>query len=205
MGGLGSGRKRRSTGVKATVHEFPDLNISQLNKSGLLQSDRVFTIQFLLSGRQLGRVEIISQVDKLLLKSFFDQTDRIQTVRVSKMPCNFGGERFWLICPMCGTKRANLYYIHEKWQCRICQNLGYQTQKLSPHRRSDYMLEKIRKTKLRIDPGSGVPATRRPDGMHHKTHAKILNQLLGHQQASSKYLKYLRANVISRINEVKDI
>ena len=45
-------------------------------------------------------------------------------IRVSYTPCNYGGERPWLRCPVCLERRARLFY-DDKWRCRECVSVGY--------------------------------------------------------------------------------
>ena len=42
----------------------------------------------------------------------------------------FGGLRYWLLCPRCGRRVGKLYLV-DRWACRRCHNLSYQSQRLS--------------------------------------------------------------------------
>jgi len=42
---------------------------------------------------------------------------------------NYGGKRYWFVCPQCGKKVAFLYFRKE-FLCRHCLNLCYRTQQL---------------------------------------------------------------------------
>ena len=44
----------------------------------------------------------------------------------------FGGFRYWFLCPRCGRRAGKLYHV-ERWACRRCHNLAYQSQRLSKH------------------------------------------------------------------------
>ena len=44
----------------------------------------------------------------------------------------FGGLRYWFLCPRCGRRAGKLYHV-ERWACRRCHNLAYQSQRLSKH------------------------------------------------------------------------
>ena len=44
----------------------------------------------------------------------------------------FGGLRYWFLCPRCGRRVGKLYHV-ERWACRRCLNLAYQSQRLSRH------------------------------------------------------------------------
>lgn len=51
-------------------------------------------------------------------------------------PCNFGGIRYWFICPWynngiyCGRRVGNLYLSGKRFDCRHCNNLSYSTRNL---------------------------------------------------------------------------
>ena len=42
----------------------------------------------------------------------------------------FGGLRYWFLCPRCGRRVGKLYHV-ERWGCRHCHNLAYQSQRRS--------------------------------------------------------------------------
>ncbi|MBX2992122.1 MAG: hypothetical protein KF749_13280 [Bacteroidetes bacterium] len=50
-------------------------------------------------------------------------------VRLEATSTNFGGERFWFMCPRCSRRCAKLYLpsgaIH--FRCRVCYNLTYES------------------------------------------------------------------------------
>ena len=56
-------------------------------------------------------------------------------IELTTTPCNFGGKRFWFICPnkSCGKRVGVLYKppCGEYFTCRHCHNLTYESSKLS--------------------------------------------------------------------------
>ncbi len=48
-------------------------------------------------------------------------------------PCNYGGFRYWFLCPSCFSRRRILYmpYGAKYFSCRICYNLCYESQQES--------------------------------------------------------------------------
>ncbi len=48
-------------------------------------------------------------------------------IKVTTTPCNYGGFRYWFICPQCGKRIGTLYRkpITTMYACRQCQNLTY--------------------------------------------------------------------------------
>jgi hypothetical protein len=48
-------------------------------------------------------------------------------VRVVTTPCNYGGVRYWWLCPHCG-RRCRILYCHGLFVCRQCSGAYYETQ-----------------------------------------------------------------------------
>jgi hypothetical protein len=50
-------------------------------------------------------------------------------VQLARTPCNFGGERYWFLCPLCGRQVANLYLPAggTYFGCRHCYDLTYRS------------------------------------------------------------------------------
>ena len=57
-----------------------------------------------------------------------------QTVQLTTTEPNFGGIRYWLVCPNCGRRAGKLYVTDEmlqmspevrRYECRLCLGLVY--------------------------------------------------------------------------------
>ncbi len=50
-------------------------------------------------------------------------------IRITQVPCRFGGYRLWLICPKCWGRRMILHWIPgcTNYYCRKCLNLTYES------------------------------------------------------------------------------
>lgn len=50
-----------------------------------------------------------------------------QEIGITYTPCNFGGQRFWFVCPQCERRVGVLYKgpISETILCRKCHGLSY--------------------------------------------------------------------------------
>lgn len=57
-----------------------------------------------------------------------------QQVNLTTTLCNYGGCRWWYVCPCCGY-RCRVLYFNEVWQCRRCLNLVYQSSQIT---KTDY-------------------------------------------------------------------
>ena len=69
-----------------------------------------------------------------------------QRVGLTTSPCNYGGVRYWFVCPGC-LRRCGVLYVHEQIACRKCHKLAYESQ-YEPVR--DRMLRKLLKIRKLI-------------------------------------------------------
>ena len=161
MGNWNSG-PRRKHGSKRTVESCHVLSTRTLNREGLFnlgQNERQLTLagadslpEFLVDcvsviGTESGKLSIdydLPGVDGRLGC----------TIRLSSSPCQFGGRRWWIHCPMfgprgwdCGRRAQKLY--RSKWQfgCRQCQDLTYFTTQ-----QSDRAIARMWKHSVDLDP-----------------------------------------------------
>jgi hypothetical protein len=80
------------------------------------------------------------------------------------------GRRGWWGCPGCGRLCAKLY-LHDRFLCRRCAGLHYESQSAAPHRRALLRFQKIR-SRLMDDFGE----LRRPKWMRHTKFAALLGE-----------------------------
>jgi hypothetical protein len=68
-----------------------------------------------------------------------EKTEYDYLIELTSTPCNFGGERWWFVCPLtvngvkC-TRRARIIYLPygaEYFGCRECHRLSYDSRQLS--------------------------------------------------------------------------
>lgn len=52
-------------------------------------------------------------------------------IRLDTTPYNYGGKRYWFLCPVCGKRVGKLYLLPEGryFACRACNNLTYRSSK----------------------------------------------------------------------------
>lgn len=79
------------------------------------------------------------------LRIYYTQTDRHTDeekkfdykIPLTTTPCNYGGNRYWFICPWykngnyCGKRIGTLYKGGDYFACRSCYNLTYSSRNLS--------------------------------------------------------------------------
>ena len=119
---------------KPTVEDFLQLDIPSLKRLGFLTEG--FSSLLVWSNsrtrEETGRIGITCLGDRLRLnyKSKSrgeDWQDIEEYIRLSTTQPNYGGERQWLHCPSCGSRRAILYG-GRYFRCRACHGACYQTQ-----------------------------------------------------------------------------
>ena len=100
-----------------------------------------------------------------------------QVISFDRTPCNFGGNRTWLICPNlnCGRRVAVLYAGGKHFLCRHCSGLVYSSQQES---KQDRLMRKARKIRKRL--GASNDLTRsilfKPKNMHQKTFDRLRHE-----------------------------
>jgi hypothetical protein len=52
----------------------------------------------------------------------------VENANITWVPCNYGGARPQWICPRCNEHVLHLYFACDRFACRHCWRLGYQTQ-----------------------------------------------------------------------------
>ena len=124
MGGFGSGRWADVVNRKIPVELCRCLSIKQLREAGFLHDGRSGEITWVnTAGVEIGRIDLkisSEQHGVLSLECAGQVIDMIQT------PCNYGGFRFWFVCP--GGCRATKLYLPPKakqFGCRKCYDLSW--------------------------------------------------------------------------------
>lgn len=111
-------------------------------------------------------------------------------LKVDKQKCNFGGFRYYFLCPLCTKRMRKLYSYLGFLLCRNCLNLSYQSQKLTPSFRYLRMTDKIEKRLKNM----GGSIQFKPRWMRIETFQKLRN----------KYLKYEQLHEAAAIEEFLD-
>lgn len=115
---------------------------------------------------------IYSEVDKALI---FNTT----LVRLDSKPCNYGGERYWFLCPYCNKRKTALYSVDDTLLCGQCLNMEYNSLNRTKTD-SFYYYEQAKKVAMKIDSnfewngwqGNGAFPDK-PKGMHQVTYNKL--------------------------------
>jgi hypothetical protein len=111
-----------------------------------------------------------------------------EDVGLEPTPCHYGGERLWLTCPGCQSRRRVLFCVHGQFRCRECHNLAYTSTREDPQARSACRIAALHRRlgAARCDL-SAIPP--RPKGMHQPTYDRIAGQLMQEQDRQAGYLQ----------------
>lgn len=91
------------------------------------------------------------------------------SISVEKLPCHFGGERYYFHCPKCDKRMRKLYGHKGIFLCRKCMNLGYYLQRVTPCKRYILMRDKINERLKAI----GASIYEKPKGKQRKLWQKL--------------------------------
>lgn len=105
------------------VEEARPLPINFLRQRGALSAG----ISGTLSWGDGSRAEIRSQQGQLEIVT---PSGRAQQIPLSCRPCRLGGHEQLLICPRCSRARRALYWAARGFECRLCADLRYESQRL---------------------------------------------------------------------------
>jgi len=131
MGGYGSGQWR--TG-KITTEESKRLDIRFMRKQGWLFDGGSGTLSWSIGDKPNGSIGYTINQESIILNydcKLYGETESTaikQTIFFETTACHYGGERQWLLCPHCNSRKEILYLHGMYFTCRHCANLAYQSQ-----------------------------------------------------------------------------
>ena len=103
------------------------------------------------------------------------------SIQLTKTSCNYGGHRYWWLCPKC-YQRTSTLYCAGLYVCRHCIGANYGSQLQQP---IDRLFSRIAAIRARLGWQQGVihGIGTKPKGMHSKTFDRLVNE---HDQLSAK-------------------
>ena len=131
--------------AKTTVEQATQLSIFKLKEFGLLDGFHASTLTWTwrLSSSKNSIGIIVDVRDNPYVKVNYTTTDRSTgektdydyKISLTTTPCNFGGVRYWFICPLsvngvyCGRRVGSLYLASggNYFGCRHCYDLSYES------------------------------------------------------------------------------
>lgn len=127
------------------VEDCLALDANKLAKMGILKSDWISTNIRWGTGANINLAYNGSVLD---LRYNIDGEPNPQSIRVSTEPCHFGGHRYYLHCPGCGSRRYKLHLAHSGFYCRKCYDLPYYSQECGY---LDGLVRKIHKLEAKLE------------------------------------------------------
>ena len=104
---------------KATAEESCDITIFKLKKWGMLAESTNRLVEWFSknTGKKTASVVLVTEMtDEPFMVLIYTRTDRYgnetkhdQVVQLTTTPCNYGGERYWFLCPLCYGRVGALY------------------------------------------------------------------------------------------------
>lgn len=180
MGGFGSGRY----GGRPTADASRKVDLAWMMRSGLavIGRETTGTLRWRCGGDPAGSIcyrALLSEAgNERLVLDYSREVDGerehvLQTVHLTATGQNFGGKRWWMICPHLGHRVAKLYMPPggDRFASRKAWRLGYQSQRISERDRPFEALFRLQK-RLGCEQGWEMPI-RRPRGMHRNTFAAL--------------------------------
>lgn len=88
---------------------------------------------WLVKGEDL-KAEVSVYPDPLCITFNWEEPIQLKcTIFFIQQPCNYGGFRYWLKCPICQQKKGKLYLIGSELKCRLCGDLTYHSSQSRSH------------------------------------------------------------------------
>ncbi len=187
VGGYGSGRYGWSTTDKLN-------SCLKLNLKTILKGYQSGSLSWSRNKKEFASIaysRFLDNPDDMYIRLFYSITPRNQEaisldyqIQVITTPANFGGHRFWFICPVTFKKASVLYSSsrYQKFVSRHAIGLLYESQSENYGNRLITKKEKIEK-KL-----GGENCYKKPKGMHQRTYDKSLNQFFSLEEKINNYM-----------------
>lgn len=101
------------------------LDANRLAELGIFKADWINASLCWESG---ANISLTYDGDAVDLRYSIDGEPHPQTIKVSTVPCHFGGYRYYFYCPGCVSRRYKLHLARSGFYCRECYRLPYYLQ-----------------------------------------------------------------------------
>ena len=187
MGGLGSGRWKDR--ARKTVESYCMLDVNQLSEKGCLRPGWSGACQWI-NGNDMASINLRAEAERLHLSYKVRVRDgrwedMAEVIPIVHLPCRFGGNRPFFICPGPGDgndcrrriTKLQLQLSRRYFLCRRCNQLAYASQFETSWQRA---LRRANKLKQRLGIGVGLaePFLDKPKGMWMRTYSCLLDEIL---------------------------
>lgn len=122
---------------KRLVENSLRLSISRLKKMGILMPGFITSgsLSWSRMNKECASVSYSCKASQNVIELYYktrpsyssgEWEDVNQDIELTTTPCNYGGERYWFICPHCGKRVGTLYNVSRIFLCRDCNDLTYE-------------------------------------------------------------------------------
>jgi hypothetical protein len=208
MGGFGSGRPSGSG--RDTVETCRSIDVNRLHKAGCLWPGWRGGWQWTRDGEKVAWIDLRAEADRLHLTyrvrvAGGEWQDVSETVRIVRVPCQFGGSRSYFICPgvvngiACGRRVAKLHGPGRYFLCRHCYRLAHASQSESGWDRALRRANKIRQ-RLGGNPGVAASFPKKPKGMWRRTYDRMREETIEAEMHADENFAIMAGRLLDRIN-----
>ena len=156
----------RSRGRPAeTVECVPSLDIGALRRAGIFATPEIRALRaWTVDDNIVDLAPILWDGRQLVIRN--------RIIELERMPCPFGGERYFFSC-YCHRRVTKLYSPNDgPWRCRHCYGLTYRTCQEAPRDRYRSKAQRIRES-LGAGPNLVDEVPQRPRGMHRTRYERL--------------------------------
>ena len=153
------------------VEELPALDITVLRREGALEGARTIQTEGVNLEVEVWPHRSFPGVERLLV-SLGGVT--FTALPLTRTRCNYGGDRPWFVCCVCGRRAGKLYIlIHDGMvSCRRCARLGYPSEN---ELYRDRLRRKARKLRARLGWREWKDVPEKPLWMHWTTYSDLVH------------------------------
>jgi hypothetical protein len=199
MGGLGSGGKNKAHDYTSRYKTLDSFMFGEcipiMEKAGMAEHEGP------LRCHDGTSVNVVLYPDCLVVEVDYcwahkgERGEIYEDIRLDTVGNNYGGQRYYFLCPCCG-RRCRFLYLHQvHFKCRQCAQLNYTSQQVThgpdeaAHRLNQFLRNKfgVGESLAPFEFRSFWPE--RLHGMHYKTYERLL------QEYDDLYAQYDRAFV----------
>lgn len=207
MGGFGSGRPSGSG--RSTVGQHRAVDANTLQREGCLRLGWTGSWQWTGENGKTNWIGIKAGAGSVRLSYNVRLAggawqDVEEDVRVTHVPCRFGGSRAYLLCPgvvngiACRRRVVKLYGADRFFLCRHCYRLAYASQGEDD---LDRMRRRARKVRNRLGGSDNmlVPFPPKPKGMWTRTYDRLRTKALAAEFHADMLFEDKAAGLLARV------
>ncbi len=147
------------------VGSYTALDVHHLARCGALRPGRGHRVES--NGESISYLVRDNRISTIV-------NGRVEDIRLNHTVPGYGGRRAWFYCPMCGGRRAKLYFVG-RFACRECAGFRYGSKSETRRTRLARKAQKIR-DKVGGSDGLVGPFPPKPPGMWWRTYLRLREQ-----------------------------